>query len=334
MTDLLMWLRDKPDGILYDRRSSLHRMIIFKHQNQIQLYFADPAITQGELTLSGIMSRIDLDNPLDLLGIYTQAMMMALLWQPEPKRIYVLGFAGGRIPMLFHHYFPDAIIESTDIDELIPEIAKKYFGIVFDERQDFHLEDGRDYLERRFSDQKFDIILIDAFRGTGRIPYKFGTVEFYELCKRHMTPDAVVCMNIINQDNLFTEKLNTFRYCFKQVYFFAQDGTYILFGTNREQPLERSERQQFAEALQAKYQFSFPLVQRVLALADSHEHPHLFHENLVVLTDTHPPIEILQQIPSNDPIFYKIGSNESCPCGSQLKYKKCHGKRRDLSEKS
>ena len=45
----------------------------------------------------------------------------------------------------------------------------------------------------------------------------------------------------------------------------------------------------------------------------------------VVLADDHPPPE-LSAIPKTDPMFYNVGRNEMCPCGSGLKFKKCHGR--------
>lgn len=327
----LLWLKDKPQGVLYDHRSSLHRVVIIKDLSQIQLYFANP-FNHKHLELSGIMSRIDLEHPLNLLGIYTQAMMLSLIWKQTPQRIYMLGFAGGRIPMLLHHYFPDAVIESTDIEELVADIAQKYFGITFDNHQMLYLQDGREYLEKRSREKKFDIVIIDAFRGTGRIPYKFSTLEFYKLCKEHMAPDGVACMNIIDVDSLFVEKVNTFRSCFQHVFFFVHEGAYVVFGTDQNEVIQRIDRERIAELLQRKHQFEFPYFQRALALDEITEQPKymkLFGEKInTTLSDKTPPVEILQQIPNSDPIFYKTQPNERCPCGSGRKYKQCHGRKR------
>jgi uncharacterized protein YecA (UPF0149 family) len=45
----------------------------------------------------------------------------------------------------------------------------------------------------------------------------------------------------------------------------------------------------------------------------------------VVLTDNSPPAE-LSAIPKADPVFYNVGRNKMCPCGSGKKFKKCHGR--------
>ena len=41
------------------------------------------------------MSRVDLTDPLALLGIYTQAMVLSLIWVNNPKNLFMLGFGGG-----------------------------------------------------------------------------------------------------------------------------------------------------------------------------------------------------------------------------------------------
>jgi len=103
------------------------------------MYFSD-----GD-KFSGIMSRIDLIHPLKLLGLYTQAIMLSLAFVENPKKIYMIGFGGGRIPMIFHHYFPDVIVESTEDDSEVISLAHKYFGVNEDNRMIVHNQDGRGF---------------------------------------------------------------------------------------------------------------------------------------------------------------------------------------------
>jgi spermidine synthase len=100
----IAWLQQESPGIIWDTRSTLHRIIIRKENGVIRMYFVDPRSGGEELTSSGAMSALKLDDPFDLSPTpYNQAMMLSLLWQNQPEHVYVAGFAGGRIPSMFYH---------------------------------------------------------------------------------------------------------------------------------------------------------------------------------------------------------------------------------------
>jgi spermidine synthase len=131
-----------PDGIIHDEQSPLHHIQLIKAAGQIQLYFVDPA--SG--ALDGPMSRMELARPLRLLAGYTQAAMLTLLWAAEPARVCLLGMAGGRLSLLFYHYFTATAIDNVDIDPAMAAIASTYFGITFDQRQRLAIQDARAFL--------------------------------------------------------------------------------------------------------------------------------------------------------------------------------------------
>src|SRR5690242_5733421 len=173
-------LASRFDGVVCVKRTELHNIEIQKVGTQIRLVFVDP-------TSDEIMSRVDIDDPLNLLAVYTQAMMLALVWRPQPQRVYMIGFGGGRIPMILNHYFPRVRVESTDIEPAIREIATQFFGIRFSDRLALAVEDGRAYLARQSSDTRYDFIMMDGFRGNGYGPYHLGTRDFYDMCRAHLS---------------------------------------------------------------------------------------------------------------------------------------------------
>lgn len=256
-------LQSLPDGIIVDTTSPFHRILLRKELSQIIMYFAD--IADPTLKLSGIMSRIDIDNPVHLLGVYMQVMMLTLLWAPFPKRVYTLGFGGGRIPFVLRHYFPDIFCESTDIDPEIPNIATKFFGITFDAQQKLVLQDGRTYLENQPKNVQYDIIMLDAFQGAGYTAYQLGTIEFYALCKNHLSEQGVVALNIVDSDPLFSERLHTFAASFSGSYIYADEHAYVLFGT-MESPIREEELQKRARHLTRRIPFTFPFLDRAKQL--------------------------------------------------------------------
>jgi spermidine synthase len=314
-------LLDKPNGVIYERHHQKHRLIIKKRNTEIALFFAHAKT--GEL--SGIMSEMDLIDPLKLIFGYTRAFMLSLLWKDNPQKVYMLGFAGGRVPMVMYHYYPEVVIESTELDPHVLEIAQSYFAIQLDERQKVTLEDGRLYLEKR-PESMYDIILVDAFIGTGFVPHDLTTVEFYDLLKAHLNDDGVVAVNVGIEDPLYRERINTFRGAFKYTYLLDYDTAKVVFGSNVAE-LTKADIFQRSEALIERHQFSFPLLnyaQRILSPNQLDQYLISFGRGQTLLHDGVLP-DMITNMSRTDAIFHHAGRNEPCPCGSGKKFKHCHG---------
>lgn len=258
----LAWLQEQPEGILFCQSSGVHYVIVRKNQSQVRLSLVEQVNLKTDL----VQSVLDFNNPLNLVSEYTQAMMLSLVWQSSPKRVYLAGFGGGRIPLVFHHYFPEAIIECADIDATTVEVATKFFGIELDSRLKVFIQDGREYLEQQSSDKLYDIILSDVFFGNGYMSHRLTTQEFYELCKKHLSPQGVVAVNLLQRDEFYAEKIKTINSIFSQVYICPwKDINSVIFATNSPS-LTQEEIIVKATDLQAVHQFPFPLLERVVEM--------------------------------------------------------------------
>jgi spermidine synthase len=224
----------KPNGALFHQKNDDYHVLVLKKGRQVQLYFAEERVDTGDLALTGIMSRIDVYKPLALLGLYTQVMMLSLLWKPAPARIYVAGFGGGRMPLVFHNAFPDAVIDSTEIDPVVIDLAQRFFGIVFDARMRVFQRDAMEFLEQPPEDAPYDIILIDCYTGDAAQPNKLATAEFYDLCKKRLSPDGVLVTNIDLSDKKLDEKMATFAASFPHTRQFRNEIANVLFGSSTE----------------------------------------------------------------------------------------------------
>ncbi len=332
ISEKIQWLFDKPEGLLCDHQSSHHHILIFKEGTLIRMFFANPTRSEAVYQHSGCMAEFDLEEPLNLIIAYPQALLLSLLWRSDPKHVYTIGFAGGRIPMILHHYFPELMIENAEIDSDIVALAKQYFGVQLDHRNSVILQDGRGYLEKKSNDVLYDFIIIDAFRGTGYSPYHLHTLDFFQLCKKSLIEGGVVTINLVKDDHLFLEKINTLRSAFTHVYLHfdpIQPETYVFLGTDGE-PLNQAERVARATQIQNQAGFAFPFTKRALDLKPlSKQDPYLsetFGVSTEILSSDAPLPKPLRHISPHDPIFFKADKNEPCPCGSPQKFKKCHGK--------
>jgi spermidine synthase len=254
-------LKDLPDGTLYDELSPLHHIRIIKDAGEIQFYFVNPS--SG--ALDGRMSRMEVGRPLRLLAGYTQAAMLTLLWNPAPARVCLLGMAGGRLALMFYHYFESAIIDNVDIDPQVVPIASTYFGVTFDQRQRIAIQDARAFLESEAAAHSYDIIVMDAFRDATDNLNHLATRQFYQACRRRLAPGGVLCANILKSDAQYLEKVKTLLASFRHVLILEIRRSLVLFGSDRQPPGPKQIAVR-AAALQREHGFEFPFEERAAAL--------------------------------------------------------------------
>lgn len=254
----LAWLQQQPDKVIFCKESGVHYVAVTKYRSHIKLSLVEKVNQQTDL----LQSVFDFNNPLHLVSEYTQAMMLGLVWQSQPQRIYIAGFGGGRIPLVLHHYLPDTVIECAEVDPIAIEAAKKCFGVKFDDRLTVTIQDGREYLEQQKSDTQYDIIMIDVAFGNGYFPHRLSTKEFYQICEKRLSSEGVVLVNMLQRDEFYAEKIKTFQSVFSQVCVcVCQESNSILIGSNSA-ILEKNEIVSIAKYLQDGHQFSFPLTDR------------------------------------------------------------------------
>ncbi len=251
----LIWLYSQPDGIIANYSDAAENLIVVKEGNTIALHFMDTKTLMIKSKISDPMSTIDISNPLNLLGKYAQAMMLSLVFKGQPKNVYMLGFGGGRVPMVFHHYFSDLIVESSEISEGVLQLAEICFGIIPDDRMKITLQDGREHLQT-FPENHFDIILLDSFSGVGDHPNHLSTVEFYQLCKSRLVDDGVVVTNLIDNNPFYQQKVATFFSVFKFGYEYDNDGVMIFFASDVD-GFSSEKFQQKAAEIATQYEFEF-----------------------------------------------------------------------------
>lgn len=228
LAERLAPLRALPDGLLHRADTPLHQIEIHKQEGQILFFFRDRA--SGEL--AGPMSRLELERPLLLGAPYTQAALLTLAWHPEPRRVCLLGLAGGRISLLLYHCLPQTILYNVDIDPAVGPIAERFFGLRFDTRQRLALQDARRYLEQGDPDAQFEIVLMDAFRDNSDNLEHLASAEFYACCRARLTRGGVVCVNLLKSDPRFWAKARTFQGSFRHTLVCELKRAALLFGSD------------------------------------------------------------------------------------------------------
>ena len=313
-------LKSEPDGIIYQEATAFHDLIVEKFGPRINLIFE----TDNPDRFS-IESRIDINRPLHLLSTYTQIMMLSLVWRAQPNRVYMIGLGGGRMAMVLHHYLPEVVIECTEIDPILPEIAGRYFGLIFDERLKVIVQDGRQYLEETPLTKSYDIILLDAFFEGLFSPYQFATRDFLEMCNTRLHPEGVLMANLIASDPLFDAKIATIQSAFNQVLLRRYgEGDTVVAGSNAT-AFSIEEIVARARSLQARYNFSFPLVEHARRLAPyGQSGAGVDNARQLPLQDDSPPEDLFEGLSLAHPLFRNLAGGDLCPCNSGKRFRECH----------
>ena len=97
-----------------------------------------------------------------------------------PRRVAMLGFAGGTVARAYARYFPDARIDGVEIDSELFDIGRRYFGLRPRPQLHEYAEDARPFLRR--IDARYDVIYLDTYRQP-YIPFYLSTREFFELAR-------------------------------------------------------------------------------------------------------------------------------------------------------
>ena len=162
-----------------------HQISIADHESGSRLLLFD----------SYIESQISLTPPYRSLSAYTEYFHLAMLVQPEIRRVLFIGAGGGVGPRAFHMHDPAMEIDVVDIDAEVLRVAETDFYLEKSPNIRTIAADGRTFV-RNAAAGHYDAIILDAFTIGGRIPFHLVTQEFFTLCRERLAPGGVLVMNI------------------------------------------------------------------------------------------------------------------------------------------
>jgi spermidine synthase len=146
---------------------------------------------------------------------YTRVAMMGLAFSPPEGRLLFVGLGGGSMPMYARHVMPDVRIDAVEIDPLIVDVARRYFGFREDARMTAHAADGRAFIEEA-APASYDVVFLDAFSADG-IPFALTTAEFLTAVRASLVPGGVVISNVWSSNRLYESMLATYSAVFGEV---------------------------------------------------------------------------------------------------------------------
>lgn len=198
------WLQ--PD-VLFEGQGSFASVEVVEHPDGLR-----------ELTFDGGPARQSAlypDDPLRLVLPYSRtAMIGPALVAPDARMLFV-GLGGGAMPRFVHATHPAARIEVAEIEPLVVQAARDWFGFETDARMQVHTTDGRAFIEAA-DPGRWDLIVLDAFAEDG-VPDALTTREFLEAVRRALAPGGVVAGNLHTAVDEYPGMVATYQAVFEQV---------------------------------------------------------------------------------------------------------------------
>jgi len=147
-----------------------------------------------------VQSRVDLTAPGTLLSPYAHAMFASYLYQPEPRRVLIVGLGGGAMVRFLTAHEPQVQIDAVEIDPVVVRLADEFFGVRTGGNVRVHTTDAVAFVESTTG--RYDLILMDAFlrpsgdTDTTGVPTRLKTLAFLGRVKQALAPGGVVAFNL------------------------------------------------------------------------------------------------------------------------------------------
>jgi len=240
------------EKVLFEKKSPYSLVTVTENEEGLRTLMFDKNGVRQSVVKVGDPDHLELP--------YAKAMLVGLAFVEPPKRMLIVGLGGGTIPGLLHKHYPAATIDVVDIDPVVVEAAKKFFGFREDATLHAHVDDGRRFIEN--CRKPYDVIFLDAFSAE-EIPYSLATQQFLKAVRRALAPGGVVVANIWSSDSnpLHDAMVRTYQSVFEELY--IQDvqgaGNEILVAVPRNRQMRPGEVARRAGAIAKEKQLRYDL---------------------------------------------------------------------------
>ncbi|OMH33658.1 hypothetical protein [Motiliproteus sp. MSK22-1] len=138
-------------------------------------------------------SCVDLLSPATLIYEYTQAMALALLYQPAPKQVTLLGLGAGSLVQCLQDYDPGLELNVVELRPKVVEVAREWFSLELTPQLSLHLGDAGLYMAN--TPVRSDLIFADIYNDDGMIETQLDSV-FLDCCYHNLSDEGVLVLNL------------------------------------------------------------------------------------------------------------------------------------------
>ena len=155
-------------------------------------------------------------------------MLGALLLNPEPQDVLIIGLGGGSLPHALAQLLPQVQIDLVEIDPAVVRVAADYFSFHATERMHVYTEDGRSFVRRTArGPRRYDLIMLDAYDHQ-YIPEHMLTEEFLREVRSLLRPGAVLAANTFSNSRLYDNESVTYARVFGEFFNLRRGNRVIL----------------------------------------------------------------------------------------------------------
>lgn len=177
-----------PKGnIIYETQSQYHEIVVSETEDNNRY-----------LQLSGSpSSALDMNDTDNYIYSYYKLLHTPALYYEDEQSIdevLVIGGGAGVLPNRYAEKY-NASVDVVEIDPEVKRVAYEYFE---PRREDveWHISDGRVFLEN--TNNKYDVIVLNAYKNPNSLPIHLTTREFYQLTEDALDNNGVVASNVIS----------------------------------------------------------------------------------------------------------------------------------------
>jgi spermidine synthase len=187
-------------------------------------------------------------DPARLLHDYAQAMMLVLLYRPQPRHVTLLGLGGGALAHCLYSYDSRLQIHAVELRAKVVATAYRYFQLPDDARLQVTTQDAGVYLAQVPAGST-QIIFSDLYLASVVNPLQLDE-GFINRCHRALDESGWLVLNYFCEDRRLVEKLKILHALFPVVETCAiSSGNLIVFAGKRECTTSRRLRLQQAATL-------------------------------------------------------------------------------------
>jgi spermidine synthase len=170
-------------------------------------------------------SCVDLKAPKHLVFPYTRMMLAALLLDPSPTNVLIVGLGGGTLPTTLAQLYPNARIDVVELDPAVVAVAKAYFDFAPTPNMNVFEQDARVWVKRAASaPRRYDLVMLDAFNGD-YIPEHLMTREYLQEVRELLVDGGAVASNTFAISQLYHNESVTYESVFGTFYNLKSDDT-------------------------------------------------------------------------------------------------------------
>ena len=273
---------------LHEERSLYSRIVVKKINHLICLQFNVRSEQRNQ-------SCMDSRNPNHMVFSYVRMSMAALLFQPEPGNILVVGLGGGTLPTAFRQLFPQAIIDIVEIDPAVVKVAEDYFDFTTDAQMQVYARDARVWTKRALNNaRRYDLIILDAFNGE-YIPEHLMTQEYLQETRELLAPEGMLIANTFALSDLYHNESATYAAVFENFIDFRipQSGNRVIMVPGMEVSDEQL-RRRAADLKPRLRPYRVEIDDFARLIIEQRRSPPKWRSDARVLTDQYSPANLLR----------------------------------------